>query len=300
MIGWNKESGWGRSFLNSFPARGQGKVFFVCKSTDTVNFNKLQSLVRDDPDGDVTLFTTFAAAISASNTDINWSGAPWAVNHTIYVFPGEYAENITALPYGAYLIGLGDDVRDPQLGVKIKPASGDAIDVDACINCNIENIGFESVDTAAAFDAAICNNVRFKNCFFTGAAEATTAVYGFWTSDCTKTSFEKCWFCNADNGVYFHYTDANDGVNYLHMKDCLITGCSAAGVYTNSNLVGPHSVIEDTVIVGGGQTLAIGVDDNAGVLSLSRLDITATDPVQGCRDANGCYGNGTLLNGSGE
>jgi hypothetical protein len=45
--------------------------------------------------------------------------------------------------------------------------------------------------------------------------------------------------------------------------------------------------------------MAIGIDDNSSILELSRCMITATDPVDGCRAANGCYGNGSLLSGSG-
>jgi len=46
--------------------------------------------------------------------------------------------------------------------------------------------------------------------------------------------------------------------------------------------------------------MAIGVDDNSGILELDGCAITATDPVQGCRAANRCYGNGSLLDGSGD
>lgn len=240
-------------------------------------------------------YATIAKAVTTVNARINWSASPWGTGDVIVVFPGTYAENLTSLQYGATMYGIGYDIRDGQNGVKIKPASGDAVDVGACINAEFHNICFESVDTAAAFDAAVCNNVLFQNCMFTGAAEATTAVYGFWTSDLTKTTFRNCWFCNADNGAYFTYTDANDKVAYLLMEYCVFTGCSATGIYTHTNLVGPHSVVRHCTITGSGQTLTIGIDDNAGVLDEAFNAIEATTAVDGVRSSNGSYGNGVLL-----
>jgi len=240
-------------------------------------------------------FLTIAKAISVVNARISWSASPWANHDSIVIYPGEYAENLTSLPYGATVIGLGHDVRDAQCGVKIKPASGSPVDVGACINSAFYNIGFESVDTSAAFDAAICNNVLFSGCFFTGAPEATTAVYAFITSDATKVTFRDCWFCNADNGMYFKYTDGGDKAAYILVEDCLITGCSAAGIYTATSLVGPHFIVRHNTIAGAGQTLAIGIDDNAGLIDESFNAIEATTAVDGVRSSNGSYGNGSLL-----
>jgi len=238
---------------------------------------------------------TIAAAITKVNANISWSASPWAQRDVIYIMPGTYAENITSMPYGAVMIGAGYDVRDAQTGVKIKPASGDAVDCSSVINTEIYNMGFESVDTAAAFDADSVNNCLFDNCFFTGPAELTTSVYGFITSDLTKTTFRNCWAANADNGFYFNYTDGGDKVAYLLMEGCVITGCSATGIYTHINLVGPHSQVRHCTITGAGQTTTIGIDDNAGVLDEMFNAIEATTAVSGVRSSNGSYGNGTLL-----
>ncbi len=240
-------------------------------------------------------FATIAKAVTTMNDRISWSATPWANRDIMIIAPGTYAENLTSLPYGCTIIGLGHDVRDGQNGVKVKPASGDPVDVGALINTAIYNVGFESPGTGAAFDADICNNNYFEGCFFTGAAEATTAVYAFITTDLTKTTFKNCWFCNADYGAYFNYTDANDKVAYLLMEDCLITGCDTAGIYTHANLVGPHSIVRHCTITGSGQTLTKGIDDNAGVIDEMFNAIEATTAVEGVRSSNGSYGNGVLL-----
>lgn len=240
-------------------------------------------------------FATIARATTVMNARISWSASPWAKRDVMVIMPGTYAENLTALPYGSVVIGLGHDVRDGQNGVKIKPATGDAVDVGSCINTSFYNIGFESVDTAAAFDAAVCNNVLFDNCFFTGVPEATTAVYAFWTSDATKLTFRNSWFCNADNGIYFAYTDANDKAAYVLIEGCNITGCSATGIYTHVNLVGPHFVARHNSIVGAGQTLVLGIDDNAGIIDEMFNGIEASTAVDGVRSSNGSYGSGVLL-----
>lgn len=238
---------------------------------------------------------TIESAVTDMNGRIDWTASPWGNHDILYIYPGTYAENLTSLPYGCFVIGLGTDIRDAQIGVKVKPSSGDALDCASWVNGHMEYVGWESVDTAAAFDAAILNNVYMYKCFFTGAAEATTAVYGLWTSDSTKLTLDTCWACNADNGFYFTYTDANDGINYLDMVNCKITGCSATGIYTHTNLVGPHSTVRFCHISGSGQTLAIGIDDNAGVLDESFNCIEATTAVDGVRSSNGSYGNGVLL-----
>jgi len=109
-----------------------------------------------------------------------------------------------------------------------------------------------------------------------------------------------CEFDCCDIGFDATYTDGGDGFNHNWLYECRFTQCDSVGLRTHVNLVGPSSVVEKCIFVGAGQTLAIGIDDNAGVLDLVACHITATDPVEGCRSANGCYGNGALLDTTGE
>ena len=245
---------------------------------------------------------TIAAAVTLMNATISWSESPWADRHVLIIAPGTYAENLTSLPYGCTVYGLGHDLRDAQNGVKIKPATGAAVDVNAVINTAFYNIHFETAETDAgdrAFDAAICNNNLFYNCRFSGPAETATAV-GFYTNDATGNKWIFCEFDCCDVGFDCAYADANDGFNHNWLFECRFTQCDTAGLRMSTNLVGPSSIVEKCILVGAGQTMAIGIDDNAGILDLVDCMITATDPIQGCRSANGCYGNGSLLGGSGE
>jgi len=244
---------------------------------------------------------TIAACVTIMNARINWSDSPWARRDVLVIFPGTYAENLTALPYGCIMYGLGHDLRDAQNGVKIKPASGAAVDVNSCINTAFYNIHFETAETDAGdcvFDATICNNCLFYNCRFSGPAETATAI-GFYGSDMTGNKWIDCEFDCCDIGFDCEYVDGGDGFNHNLFRDCRFTQCDTTGLKMSTNLVGPSSIVERCVFVGAGQTMAKGVDDNSAILDLVDLYITATDPVEGCRSANGCYGNGTLLDGSG-
>jgi hypothetical protein len=249
-----------------------------------------------------TALSTIEAAITLMNARIDWSVTRWAMCDVLVIAPGTYAENLTALPYGCAIYGLGHDLRDAQFGVKIKPSTGAAVDVGAMINTAVHNVHFETAETDAgdrAFDAAICNNNLFHNCRFSGPAETATAV-GFYTNDATGNRWMWCEFDCCDVGFDMAYVDAGDGFNHNWLYECRFTQCDTAGLRMSTNLVGPSSVVERCVFAGAGQTMAIGIDDNSGILDIVQCHITATDPIQGCRGANGCYGNGSLLDGSGD
>ena len=271
----------------------QSKYYFV----DVTNGN-------DDSNGlsPSSAKATIASAITAINARVDWSASPWSNHDVILIAPGTYTENLTSLPYGATLYGLGLDLRDAQNGVKIKPATGAPVDVGTCINTAFYNINFETAETDAGdpcFDADICNNNQFINCRFSGPAESATAV-GFVTKDAVANKFLDCEFDCLDKGIDVNYADGGDSFSHNLIRDCRFTQIDTAGIEISTNLVGPSSIVERCVFAGAGQTMAIGVDDNSGILDLVDLYITATDPVDSCRSANGCYGNGSLLNSSGE
>jgi len=149
-------------------------------------------------------FATVATAIAEVNARINWSNSPWANSDKIYVAPGSYAENLTSLPYGAELIGLGDAWdADGENGVRIKPASGAPVDVGSFVNAKVFNIGFESADTSRVFDAAILNNVQFEHCRFAGTPEATTSTAGIYTNDSVMLTVRDSRFMYVDCGIDF-------------------------------------------------------------------------------------------------
>lgn len=243
----------------------------------------------NDGESPETAFASIGQATTIMNARIDWAESPWARQDTMVVFPGTYAENLTALPYGCQIIGLGHDIRDAQFGVKIKPASGDPVDVNALINTSIYNVCFESPGTVAAFDAAILNNCHFQKCMFTGPAETATITAAFVTNDCVKTTFERCWFCNADKGFDANYVDGGDSISYLEMLWCYFTGIDTAGIEISSNLVGPHSMVNRCFFMGGGQTMATGILDNSAILDVNGCYFKCTDAVNGVRSVNGSY-----------
>ena len=243
-------------------------------------------------------FKTIEAAITAMNARISWAESPWARGDICYIAPGTYAEVLTSLAHGVTFIGLGHDVRDAQNGVKIKPVAGSPVNVGAVVNSAFYNIGFESPDASPAFDAEILNNCHFENCFFSGAAESVACTEALITLDATKTTFKDCWFCNAGYGLRFKYADANDKAAYVLIDGCIITGIGTCGIHTSTNLVGPHSVIKNTHIGGGGQTLTTGINDLSHLFEVIWSTIEASTAIGGSgapRSVNGSYGLGVLL-----
>ena len=246
-----------------------------------------------------TPFATIGAANTAARATVDWSETPWADRHVIVIAPGSYDENLTTLSHGTIYVGLGWDNRDAQMGVKIKPSTGSPVDVGGIVNTSFWNIGFESADASKAFDSGVVNNCQFINCRFSGAAESVTCASAFYTNDATCSRWINCDFTCAAVGFDIAYVDGGDGFNHNLIEHCRFHQNTTAGLRTSTNLVGPSTLVNDCDFFGGGQTMAIGVDDNSAILELSRCMITATDPVDGCRAANACYGNGSLLSGAG-
>lgn len=229
-------------------------------------------------------FKTFSEARAVVNAAIDWGASPWAPRYEIHVAPGCYAENLTSLPYGATVIGYGDAWdADGENGVKIKPATGIPVDVNACINTKFINIGFEAPGATRVFDAAVLNNVQFEHCRFAGAPEATTATAGIYTNDSVMLTVRDCRFEYLDCGIDFVYADGGDSCTRLLVADNYFTYISEAGIRWGANLVVPAVTVCRNVIHGGGVTLAIGIDNNTGsdIVGVFGNYINATDDIQG-------------------
>ena len=240
---------------------------------------------------------TIAGAITKANARIGWSNSPWANNDVIVVAPGSYAENLTSLPYGATIVGLGDCFdADGENGVKIKPATGSPVDVNACINATFINIRFESADTSRCFDAAICNNVQMYHCWFSGAPEATTSTAGIYVNDSVALTVRDCRFTYLDCGIDAVYADGGDSFTRALIDGNYFSYISEAGIRVSANLVAPASMICNNMIGQGGQTLAIGIDINiTNTIEIFKNCISATDGIEG--DTTGVYVGGNYCNG---
>jgi hypothetical protein len=246
---------------------------------------------------------TIAAAIALMNANISWSVTRWSSLDVLVIAPGVYAENLTALPYGATVIGLGDsfDINGIN-GVTIKPASGAPVDCTSVINCHIHNICFESSDTTVCFQADNFNRNVVSHCMFTGlAGSSPTTVKGLEiVKDMTGSRITDCVFQVVRNGIYIVTDNANSKqASGNIIEHCYIRGCDQTGIYFDANCVPSYTQINHCVIGDGGTTLALGLDDNTGVVNVSWTVFTATacDPASGDGDSkyNGCYLNGSLI-----
>jgi hypothetical protein len=246
---------------------------------------------------------TIAAAITLANAAIDWAGTPWGPRHTIIIAPGKYAENLTSLPYGCNMIGLGDAFDlNGERGVVIKPASGSPVDCTSVINMRIENICFESPDTSDVFEADNFNRNVIVNCVFTGlpggTPTSTTALNI--VKDMTGNRITNCVFQVTVDGIYIDTDNANSKQASGNIIEyCYIRGCTSQGIYFEANTVPSYTQINHCVIGDGGTTLAMGLDDDTGLVNVSWTTFTATacDPASGDSDSkyNGCYLNGGLI-----
>lgn len=246
---------------------------------------------------------TIAAAITLMNARISWSTQPWAKSDILYIAPGRYAENLTSLPYGCTVIGLGDAFDlNGERGVTIKPASGSPVDCTSVINTRVHNICFESPDTNVVFQADNFNRNVFSGCIFSGlpGASPTTTKGLEIVKDMTGNRIVNCTFQVVRNGIYIVTDNANSKqasgniIEYSYVR-----GADQTGIYFDVNCVPSYTQINHCIIGDGGTTLALGLDDNTGIVNVANTMFTATacDPASGDSDSkyNNCYLNGTLM-----
>lgn len=250
-----------------------------------------------------TPFKTIEAAITAMNARISWAESPWARADVCYIAPGKYAENLTTFPYGGSLIGLGDafDINGER-GVTIKPAAGSPVDVTSVINSRIENICFAAPDTSVIFQADNFNRNLLVDCVFAGLPGASpTTTRGFEVvKDMTGSKLLGCHFIQIRNAIYLVADNANSKqITGNLIEDVFITGGDQKGVYFDVNCVPSNTIINRCNIGGGGATLALGLDDNTGIVHVynTNFQATACDPASGDGDSkyNNCYLNGALM-----
>lgn len=243
-------------------------------------------------------FKTVAEAFTATNALIDWGASPWASGDTIVVANGSYAEALTSVPYGCTVIGEGEAFdADGENGVRIKPASGAAFDVASCVNVKFVNINFEVANASRVFDAAILNNTQFIHCRFAGPPEATTATCGIYTNDSVMLTVRDCRFEYLDCGIDFVYVDGGDSMTRALIVDNFFNYISEAGIRVGLNLVTPGNTIARNIIHGGGETLAVGIDNNnaSDIIGVFGNYIDAADAIQGVAGNVG----GNFVGGSG-
>ena len=268
-----------------------GNTYFVSKTgsdTDPGTY--------DEP------FLTISRARAVMNARISWSATPWAKQDRVYIFPGVYAENLTSLPYGCEMIGLGDAFDlNGERGVTIKPATGSAVDVTSCINMRIHNICFSATaGTSALFQADNLNRTIISHCVFAGipGASPTTTRGLEVVKDMTGSRVTDCVFLVCRTGIYLVADNANSKqITGDIIQDCIITGGDTAGIYFDANCVPSMTQVIHCTINGGGTTLALAIDDNSAAVHIQDCDFEATacDPASASGHYNRCYLNGVLM-----
>lgn len=248
-------------------------------------------------------FSTIEKAVTTVNARISWSDSPWATNDVILIAPGKYLENLTALPYGASMIGLGNAFDlNGENGVLIYPAAGIAVDCTSVINAHIHNIAFQSRTTSVIFQADNFNRNVMTNCFFVGTPGASpTTTRGLEiVKDMTGNHIKDCKFVACRNGIYINTDNANSKQASGNLLEGLwITGGDQTGIYFDANTVPSYTTIRNSTIGGGGTTLALGLDDDSDLVECYNTHFTATandpDGTSAGDGYNNCYLNGGLL-----
>lgn len=246
-------------------------------------------------------FATIATGVSAINDAISWSATPWATSEVLYIAPGVYAENLTALPYGGTVVGLGDAFDlNGQRGVTIKPASGSPFDATSVINCRLRNVCFESPDTSVIFQADNFNRNIFVDVLFSGLPGASpTTTRGFEVvKDMTGSILRRCIIQVARNGIYINTDNANSKQASGNIIEyCRVRGADQKGIYFDINSVPSYTTIDHCTVGDNGTTLALGLDDDTDLVTVSNTNFwaTANDPATGGTYYNNCYLNGALI-----
>ena len=238
-------------------------------------------------------YKTIAEAIAVMNARIDWSETPWAVGDICFIGPGSYDENLTSMPYGATLIGAGHDMRDGQQGTKIAPSTGDCVDVGAMINTRLINIGFIAPASKDCIDAEIMNNNMLEGCYLSGPAETQTAR-GIVTNDAVMNKIVGCQFSCLDKGIDVNYADGGDSFSHNLIRNDVFDQIDSAGIEISTLLVGPSSKVIGCDFFGGSATMLYAIDDNSGILDVSRCNAEASNGFDGVRSVNASYLNGSL------
>jgi hypothetical protein len=281
--------------LNGIPVTGNGIPIMVGQNKYYYVDGKYGS--DSSPNGSIDApYATIAKATTIARARVDWAATPWAKRDIIVVAPGTYAENLTALAHGCIYWALGWDNRDAQMGVKIQPATGQPVDVGGFINGAFFGFGFQTSGTEKCFEGGIVNNCLFAGCRFEGAAETSTAAKLFECCDLVRTKFLDCEFSCGDVGFDILGTG---GDPYSKMAHSIIKGCrfdqiDTAGIRTTLGMVGVSNLVDDCRMYGGGTTMALGIDDNAGIIDVMNTNVVGTAAFDGCRSVSNCYENGVL------
>ncbi len=173
MPNFNLNSGYGALLADKVIAGYQtaGKTFLVCPSGHP-NFTNLQQLFTPDPDGTNRIFTTLAAAVTATTA---------ARNDVIFVAEG-HAENISSATglllskSGVSIIGLGNGSLRPTFTLDTANTSTIAVSANNIMVKNIIFVG-NFLAIASLFTLTTAADFQLLNCEVRDTANSTKEFY---------------------------------------------------------------------------------------------------------------------------
>ena len=232
---YNQNSGYGQALLNRLNnvAAGVcptfGRIFVVMHPSDTAdpNYDILQQVCKNDPDGNVRFFTTIEAAYDAVTTN----------NNDVILIDGHRKHNVdtmlTVSKNKVHFVGMGNKgIIDPQPEVKLGTLAADAaatikVTGSHCsfINLYISNSGTHANSVTALWEAG--EGTYYKNCQFAKMSDLNVAGVSHVESRGDSTHWEHCKFgvdWSTISAARFGLLIKGTGA-YARMKDNIFEDC---------------------------------------------------------------------------
>lgn len=221
-------------------------------------------------------FLTIQAAITANNALIDWGDTPSEFN-TIWIAPGQYAENLTP-PYYCRVIGTGLATgNSTDICVDVHPAAGSAL-AGTGLGVYWGNIRFTCDTAVPVIDFDVMNSCIFDSCAITDGNPGLATV-GIDTTDANSSWIVNCMFKGNSNPLTIGIRSTGDfySCRVLNNEICAVTtGIDLSGAALCGNSVIAHNMIWG----GGGVLLGTGINDSVVGDSLCVNNyITATDAI---------------------
>lgn len=233
---------------------------------------------------EVSTAITASAAYLATYPD----STNWYIRNQIFVQgTGTPYSEITALPSYCDMIGIGADARRNGAGVvrigEDTGSGGGLTGTTAARGLSIHNIQFQAGVSNYPFQAADLFGVTLSNVTFaSNGSPGGNPTAGFDIGRASGLVMKNCHWMNQSSKDGGPTTGFNVTSTHFHncwIENCFITGVDAGIAIAAECVNGWGSQFKDCYIGWGGETCAIGVDDNAtdGHIIYRDCSVFATD-----------------------
>jgi len=249
-------------------------------------------------------YKTIQVCFTAARAALDWDVWPTYRPGIIYIAPGTYTEQLTALPWQYHVVGCGGyDQRGANGGVTVTYASGpvigDGTDSISMLSCVFHNIVFETGHASPAVKLGTMQSSGFDHCtFYRGNTAGTYGLHVGVTKTGPKDSFvTDCLFTNGatpfTHGIYCDYSEADTYAFHNGLIARNIIAASTAGIYIDANAVASNCRIVENIIY----RPVKGIDDNHGGSYCIGNKITASsDAIEHANTTTHCIGNLVINN----